>query len=198
MEAVLLPCTTEAISQRMAFSSIASITASAALASSRIPLSAPKATTAMLGNYGFMDQIAAIKWIRKNADAFGGDPNNVTVFGESAGGWSVNMLMTSPLSAGLFQRAIAQSGGGRVIVNATGLRDGLNGRLSAEQIGVGFARSNGITGKDAYALKALRALPAESIVSDLNMATTQAQASTFAGPMIDGKIVPGAVRSHVL
>jgi len=66
-----------------------------------------------------MDQIAAIKWIRKNAEAFGGDPNNVTVFGESAGGWSVNMLMTSPLTAGLFKRAMAQSGGGRVIVNAT-------------------------------------------------------------------------------
>jgi para-nitrobenzyl esterase len=56
----------------------------------------------MLGNYAFMDQIAAIKWIRKNAEAFGGDPSNVTVFGESAGGWSVNMLMTSPLASGLF------------------------------------------------------------------------------------------------
>ena len=143
-----------------------------------------------LGNYGFMDQIAAIKWIRKNAEAFGGDPNNVTVFGESAGGWSVNMLMTSPLTAGLFKRAMAQSGGGRVIVNATGLHDGLNGRPSAEQIGIAFAGSNGITGTDANTLKALRALSAEAIVSDLNMATTQAQASTFSGPMIDGKIVP--------
>ena len=144
----------------------------------------------MLGNYGFMDQIAAIQWIRKNAEAFGGDPKNVTVFGESAGGWSVNMLLTSPLTADLFQRAIAQSGGGRVIINATGLREGLSGHPSAEQIGLAFATSKGITGSDADALKALRSLPADAIVSDLNMATSQAQASTFAGPMIDGKIVP--------
>lgn len=142
----------------------------------------------LLGNYGFMDQIAAIQWIRKNAESFGGDPNNLTVFGESAGGWSVNMLMTSPLAAGLFQRAMAQSGGGREIINATGLRQSLNGRPSAEQIGVAFATSKGIRGDDAKALEELRALPAEAIVSDLNM-TTQAQNSTFTGPMIDGKIV---------
>ena len=86
---------------------------------------------------------------------------------------------------------MAQSGGGRLIVNATGLHDGLNGRPSAEQIGIAFAGRNGITSTDANALKALRALSAEAIVSDLNMATTQAQASTFSGPMIsDGKIVP--------
>jgi para-nitrobenzyl esterase len=142
-----------------------------------------------LGNYAFMDQIAAIKWIRKNAAAFGGDPDNITVFGESAGGWSVNMLMTSPLTSGLFQRAMAQSGGGREIINATGLGDGLNGRPSAEQIGVAFAVSKGIDFSDASALQKLRALPAESLVDGLNMMTTQAQASTFAGPMIDGRIV---------
>ncbi|MFL6451141.1 MAG: carboxylesterase/lipase family protein [Bryobacteraceae bacterium] len=143
----------------------------------------------MLGNYGFMDQIAAIKWIRRNAGAFGGDPENVTVFGESAGGWSVNVLMTSPLAAGLFQRAMVESGGGRVIINATGLHEGLNGRPSAEHIGAAFAETKGIKGDDANALAALRALPAEAIVSDLNMATMGAQNATFASQMIDRKIV---------
>jgi para-nitrobenzyl esterase len=147
----------------------------------------------LLGNYGYMDQIAAIKWIRKNAQAFGGDPDNVAVFGESAGGFAVHMLMTSPLAAGLFRRAMVESGGGRLIMNATGLRQGLNGRPSAEQIGVAFAASKGISGEDANALKKLRALPAEALVDDLNMATMQAQASTYPGPMIDGKVVLGHI-----
>lgn len=86
---------------------------------------------------------------------------------------------------------MAQSGGGREIVNATGLREGLNGRPSAEQIGVAFAAGKGINGNDATALQKLRALPAESLVDDLNMATMQAHASTFPGPMIDGNTVVG-------
>lgn len=62
------------------------------------------------GNMGFKDQVLALKWIQKNIQNFGGDPNQVTIFGESSGGASVNLLCLSPLATGLFHRAIIQSG----------------------------------------------------------------------------------------
>jgi para-nitrobenzyl esterase len=152
-------------------------------------LSAAAADGGLLGNYGFLDQIAALKWVKANAAKFGGDPNNVTLFGESAGGMSVHVLLTSPLSRNLFQRAVIQSGGGRPRLLASLPLKAEGEARSAEKSGLAFAAKNGISGTGPEALKALRALPADAVVDGLNMAT--ANTPTYAGgPIIDGRIIP--------
>lgn len=142
---------------------------------------------ALLGNYGYMDQIAALKWVQRNIESFGGDPKNVTLFGESAGGGSVLAMMTSPLAKGLFQKAIIESGGGRGLAPTRYLSKSLPRRPSAEQIGIDFAKQAGISGEGKDALAALRALPADRVVNGLNMASMNSP--TYAGPMIDGKLL---------
>ena len=146
-------------------------------------------TDGLLGNYGVLDQIAALRWVQNNIEQFGGNPANVTLFGESAGGGSVLMLLTSPLASNLFAKAIVQSGGGRLLLEGQRYLSTAipNGSASAEEAGVAFARSVGVTGMDAEALRELRALPAEKIVGDLGMFNLLEP--TFSGPVIDGRIV---------
>jgi len=115
----------------------------------------------------------------------------VTVFGESAGGGSVLMLLTSPVTKGLFEKAIVESGGGRDALMGVRYLDkpSPHGLPSEEDLGVAFARANGITGTDAAALAELRTLPADKVVAGLNMATMGPAAATYGGPVEDGTIV---------
>ncbi|ESQ91483.1 carboxylesterase [Asticcacaulis sp. AC460] len=156
-------------------------------------LSAENKDNGLLGNYGYMDQIAALKWVQANIAGFGGDPANVTIFGESAGGGSVHTLMTSTQSQGLFAKAIVQSGGGRG--NLMGNRELTTDKPnlpSSETLGVNFARRKGVQGSDAAALASLRALSAEEVNDGLGMMTMGQAGETYGGPMVDGRIVAEA------
>ena len=149
-----------------------------------------QAAGGLLADYTLMDQIAALQWVRRNAASFGGDPHNVTIFGESAGGMSVNALLMSPLARGLFAKAIIESGGGRG--NIYPLRPLSGAADSAEAMGMRLARHLGVVGAGAAALAELRALPAAKLVDGLNLATREHDPNYVGGPILDAKLYPAA------
>lgn len=145
------------------------------------------------GNYGLMDQIEGLRWIQKNIIEFGGDPNNVTIFGFSAGGVSVHSLVTNPSASGLFHKVISQSGGGRngVLTGRPIIKENTDAfyPVSAETIGINFAKKHGIEGMDASALAKLRALKVEEIIDGGQETDGPNGPRIYSGPILDGKLV---------
>lgn len=122
-----------------------------------------------LADFGLLDQIAALEWVRDNIAGFGGDASNVTILGESAGASSVNFLMASPLAEGLFAKAISESGGSS---------GNLKTFAAAEAEGAAWGKTAGVAGDD---IDALRALPADKV--------WDGPVITVASPVLDGTVV---------
>ena len=129
------------------------------------------------GNYGLMDQQLALRWVQRNIAAFGGNRHKVTIFGESAGGLSVHTQLASPLAAGLFQRAIVQSGAYQLTQPTL---------AAGETLGSTFATTTGCSDQTAACL---RALSVDQILA------SQGNSETSTSPVVDGKVLTQSIKS---
>lgn len=134
-----------------------------------------------VANFGVMDQMAALRWVRDNISAFGGDPANVTIFGESAGGASVAHMMVAEPAQGLFHRAIIQSGGGRL---RWGSFKPSGEDRGAEAAGLAFVKRLKLGNLN---LEELRGLSAEEILGDVSF--SKLRSKTYSGPVIDERLI---------
>ena len=143
---------------------------------------AAESDAGVTGNYAILDQIAALKWVQENIEAFGGDPDNVTVFGESAGAANAATLTASPLSAGLFQRVISQSGGYQLGQTMT--------QADAEEVGMKIAQHLGFDSSlaDAEVIGGMRQLDWETVVAE----SANAKAGRYTSAVVDGYVLPEA------
>ncbi|MDN4501414.1 carboxylesterase family protein [Alteromonadaceae bacterium BrNp21-10] len=135
-----------------------------------------ESTNGISGNYGLLDQIEALRWIKQNIESFGGDPNNITVAGESAGALSAMYLMASPLARGLFNKVITQSA---YMISAPTLKESRFGEFPAETVGEYIGKK-----VDAINLDELRQLDPQTLVEKA------AASGYFPQPTIDGHVVP--------
>ena len=138
------------------------------------------------GNYGIMDQQAALRWVRRNIGSFGGDPDNVTIFGESAGGICVWAHLASPASGGLFQKAIVMSGTGTPLAQTPLLQD-------REQVGTALAAAAGCMDRGAAGLRSLSATELLE-VNTPSPGGFAASGRFNSGLMVDGETIPAPMR----
>ena len=148
------------------------------------PLLSAESPHGVSGNYGLLDQVAALKWIHNNIEQFGGDPNNITIFGQSAGAGSVQSLCASPLSKDLINQAISMSGGG-----LSDIRPGL--LLDTAQM----ANKNMMDSFEKTTLEELRALSFEELLKMSGDYTAATSKRIMWGPVIDGYLLTGTFSS---